>query len=380
MNSRIVLCFLTAALTGCSHTEQMNISCFAYRDINRNGYYDLEDRPYSGLKFTLDRPDGKQASVKSNIAGFANFVMSPSFWNTEIFEPGKYIVTAKPNDVWLVTSGNRSQELPITKLDGSPGGLIAEETLIPVGIAPILTIAGELSVPQDEDVSGYTISARFLDHEDREIRIVDINLEREGFFSFPAKPGRWSIEASHQSGRKLARTVTLAHYPVRLSRIVLDSEYSSAGQYDKVIDFDGLTTSDTLYEIPNAYGELQWYNWVATHQKFYGGQGYINSTTSGEYVAYNSSGHPASISSEIPFDFIAAQVGVAWGRAEKGDIYVTGWRDDKVAYRDRFRAKRSGPLHFAADYKAITKVEFSTEKYWQVVLDDVRVRTAAARR
>ncbi len=39
---------------------------------------------------------------------------------------------------------------------------------------------------------------------------------------------------------------------------------------------------------------------------------YRRSRTSGEFVAYNSSGHPAAISSDEPFDFVGGYFGVAW--------------------------------------------------------------------
>ncbi len=44
-------------------SRELNISCFAYRDINRNGRYDTVDRPYAGLQVTLRRPDGRNTST-----------------------------------------------------------------------------------------------------------------------------------------------------------------------------------------------------------------------------------------------------------------------------------------------------------------------------
>jgi hypothetical protein len=143
----------------------------------------------------------------------------------------------------------------------------------------------------------------------------------------------------------------------------------------QIIGFDNLTSSDTLYEIPNEYEGLNWRNWVATHQKLYQGNGYINAATSSEYVAYTSSGHPAAISSTKMFDFVGVNVGMAWPEGEPHDIVVKAWRNETEVYHDRFRATTAGPTYFAADYRSITRVEFASEGYWQIALDDLICRT-----
>jgi len=134
--------------TACSekkqpHERSMNISCFAYRDINRNGRYDISDRPYAGLEVSLEHPDGGKSITESNVSGFANFAMSLNNDAHEITACGPYCITARPAEGWQITSGTASQELIIKELEGSPAGLIAEQTLQPVGVAPELTISGQ---------------------------------------------------------------------------------------------------------------------------------------------------------------------------------------------------------------------------------------------
>lgn len=346
----------------------MNISYFAFRDVNQNGIYDMPDRPYAGLNVFLEHPDGSISIRKSNISGFANFAMSLNNAAHEISAPGRYRATGKPAEGWRVTSGNASQELKIKMLKASPGGLIAEKTLVPVGVAPELTIGGRFEVPTEGDPSGYVVSAI-----SRNAKTIQAPLSTEGAYTIAVDNGVWQLEFLGPDGLLAKRVVKLSNYPVIVSKVVAGRQYASKESKARLVGFDDLTNSDTLYEIPNGYAGLHWHNWIAVHQKYYAGYGYINAAISGEYVAYNSSGHPAVLESPDPFDFLGAYVGVAWASAEKGFIDIKGWREDELIYRDRIKARTSGPLKLAADYKDVTRVEFSTEHYWQVVLDDIEI-------
>ena len=77
-------------------SKKWRVSCFAYRDDNRNGVYDMADRPYAGLRVELKRPDGSVVSRDSNISGFANFDASLGDKDVHVFEPGQYVATARP--------------------------------------------------------------------------------------------------------------------------------------------------------------------------------------------------------------------------------------------------------------------------------------------
>ncbi len=365
--------------TACSeqtkpHKRKMNISCFAYRDINRNGTYDMSDRPYSGLEVFLKHPDGRQSMRKSNVAGFANFAMSLNNNAHEIRTPGRYSITAKAAEGWQITSGNAAQELIIKELEGSPAGLIAEQTLLPVGVAPELTISGRLELPANGDPTDYTVTGVFQTEN-----TLEATPSAEGAYSMLAENGVWRLDFHGPDGLLTRRVVKLSNYPVIFSTVIPHRQYANRELENKRIGFDDLTQSDTLYEIPNGYANLNWHNWIATHHKFYGGHGYINGTVSGEYVAYNSSGHPATVESSTPFDFVGAFIAVAWPQAEKGFIDIKGWHGDELIYHDRIKTSTSGPIQFAAGYKNVTRVEFSTEHYWQIVMDDIEISSVSSK-
>jgi hypothetical protein len=112
---------------------------------------------------------------------------------------------------------------------------------------------------------------------------------------------------------------------------------------------------------------------VVTHQKFYDGEGYVNTTVSGEFVAYNSSGHPVSISGKRPFDFIGGFFGSAWLRAEGQTLRIKGWRGAELVHDETIELSALGPVYFAADFNNITRLDFSTDRYWQFVCDDLEL-------
>ena len=352
--------------TGASASwPKINISCFAYRDINRNGLYDLADRPYSGLGFRLNR-NGKRRVAWSNVAGFGNFELSSGNPDADISEPGSYVVEAIAPKGYEITTKNGRQTFNVRALDGSPGGLVIETTLVPIGIAPKLMISGSIN---PDDSAGLRIVL-----EDSEGATQEAYSDTDGLFSVPVTSGDWLVKIIGKDFPLVQRRVTVGSYPVFLGQIARNEIGGEFNRETKIIDFDDLTVSDTLHKIPNGYGRLDWINWIATHQKLYNGPGYINGTHSGEFVAYSSSGHPASIQSEGGFDFASALVSVAWPKAERFDVMVRTWRGKQVYREDRFRASRFGPVDFQPDYHDITRIEFSSAGYWQVVLDDVEIR------
>lgn len=67
-----------------ANNGSMNISAFVFRDINRNGRYDLGDIPFSAIAAQMVKPDNIIISKRSNIAGFANFNASQSNIDADI--------------------------------------------------------------------------------------------------------------------------------------------------------------------------------------------------------------------------------------------------------------------------------------------------------
>jgi hypothetical protein len=164
-------------------------------------------------------------------------------------------------------------------------------------------------------------------------------------------------------------------YAVTISRFgPNDPQVPAAKRRSQTVDFDSLTPSDTLYEIPNGYAGLKWANWVATHQKLYVSDGTINCAVSSEYVAYTSSGFPSTISLDAGFDLAGVFLGVAWPEAEEHLAVIKAWRNNQLVYEDRVRPSTRGPVYFDADYRNINRLEISSEASWQVLVDDLEVR------
>lgn len=342
---------------------ELNISCFAFRDVNRNGIYDLEDRPYAGLMVEMTGPSD-DASTLSNISGFANFPMSLNNDDRPVNRAGTYAFRPIAPDGHSFTVAGVPQTLTFTELPGSPAGLTADPTCAPIGVAADLRIIGSVGRGVDASSSAISVSSNGPD--------LPIDAFEGEYFFTTAEPGTWtvSVDGTDMS----SRTVEVDDHPVYVSAPNDDRDSFDALSDDVTIDFEGFTESDTLYEMPNGAGGLNWRNWIATHHKLYEGAGYINATTSSEYIGYNSSGHPAVVSSDEPFDFVGTHLGVAWPDGELFDIVIQGFRGDEVVYEDRVRASTEGALYIDADYRSITRMEISSEGSWQFVADDMHFR------
>jgi hypothetical protein len=110
-----------------------------------------------------------------------------------------------------------------------------------------------------------------------------------------------------------------------------------------------------------------------TPQKFYDPEGYRNNTMSGEFLAYNGSGHPVSIGSQKAFDFVGGYFGASTLEAQGETLAITAWRGDAVAYTETLKLSAIGPVYFAADFRAVTRIDFATVHYWQFTADDLTV-------
>jgi len=341
----------------------MNASCFAFRDINRNGVYDQGDRPMANVAFVGRNDRGWSHLMRSNPSGFANYRMSLTNRECEIVEPGLYTFELIVPPGWSVTTGNAFQGRRFRGLIGAPGDLVMESLPRPIGLAPDLAIQGRV-----EDLGPLTVVIQGPEGQE-----AAAELEGPGAFSVPVTPGAWRIAVSG-SGNTFQRTIEVGlAAPVALSAIRLGREDPPPAGPDRTLGFDDLVSTGVL-ELPNGYGGLNWFNWIATHQMNYQGEGYINGCMSGEFVAYNSSGHPAVISSDQPFDFVGGHLTGAWLTVEGEIVRAKGWRRDELVYEDALPLSAMGPVYFAADYRGVTRVEFATDHYWQVVVDDMTFR------
>lgn len=80
--------------------------------------------------------------------------------------------------------------------------------------------------------------------------------------------------------------------------------------------------------LPNGHAGLNWNYLLAVDNQFSRVPGSVNTLMSGRAVAYNSSGHPASISAGPTgrFDFVGAYFGIARPSAEGEILHVEAWR------------------------------------------------------
>lgn len=348
---RAALCLLLSArAVAPAQAGEMVLSQFVYRDINRNGIYDMGEPPVSGVPVRLTRAGQAPIRVATNLAGFANFVMSPEVGM--IPAPGAIGMEVLPPDDMVLSETDGRHVTTIHSLPTAPGGLVAGETPPFVGLAPKL---------------GLSIAAR----PGEAVTCISDGIEwaalGEGDTRYcPAGPGRWTVRWADGTERE----IDLGDWPIRLPRPAPDMTGPPHGS-PVTITFDDLITSNNLMEVPKGVGGMTWRNFVATHRMYYEGAGYINGTTSGEFAAYNSSGHTAVMSSDTPFDLREVKLTVAWPDGLTAPIRVEAYRNGRRVAQDRFYGSQFSPVVFAPDWVGIDELRILHEAYWQVVIDDI---------
>jgi hypothetical protein len=354
---------------------QLNVSTFAFRDINRNGAYDMADHPMAGVLFEV-AGGGRTITRRTNKSGFGNFPMSVQDREKDIVNRGEYTFLAMIPSGWLLTTDNASQRSIFDIMPGAPADMVSSIPPQPVGLAQELTITGRVSKSPEAALArppalgddSDRIRVRAISAEGKQ---QEVAVDQTGSFSFAVTPGDWTVVAENSVGDVLGnRQVEISVAPVLLATL-LPNEAQREVKPRTLIGFDDLVTMG-IKEIPIGYHDLNWHNWVATHHKFYNGEGYVNTTMSGEFVAYNSSGHPVKISRERPFHFVGGYFGSAWLRQAEGEtLRVKGWRDDVLAYDESIKLSALGPIYFSANFRNVTRLEFATRHYWQFVCDDL---------
>ena len=344
---------LLAGLGGAAAADgELNISQFVFRDLNRNGIYDLGESPYAGVPVRLRQFGHGLVVEESNLSGFANFVMSAGGSDdAQITGPGRLIVEVEPPEGLEITTGNPLQRSEAILVPGSPAGLAIDPTLPFVGVAPVLTIeagealrcGGDSDAPRSEARGGAEVCA--------------------------AAAGAATVILG-----EAPRTVALDGWPVRIAAGIGEPSEGPASR----IGFEEIISSMNIQEVPTGYGGLIWHNWVVVHRKYYGGWGYVNGTAEGQFAAYNSSGHPARMASDGPFDLVGMLVSVAWPRAMKAPVTIEALRDGEVVASDSFVASNMRPLWFAPGWNGIDELRLAHDTYWQVVIDEVAVRHHSA--
>jgi hypothetical protein len=347
---------VTFAVTGHPATSgEMVLSQFVFRDIDRDGVYDLGEPPIAGVPVRLTQVGTAPAIAETNLAGFANFVMSPG--TGQISEPGDIEIEVLPPVDLLPVAGPSRFSTSVRAFAAAPAGLIADETPPFVGLAPRLT----LSIGAQES----DIVTCIADNG------IEVSATGVGQYRHCAvRSGRWSVRWDGDAGTAI-RNVVVDGWPLRVPKPV--EPHRDTSSTEVLVGFDDLISSNNLIEVPAGVAGMRWRNFVASHRMFYEGAGYVNGTTSGEYSAYNSSGHKAIMWSDTPFDFIAANLTIAWPAGLDGEIRVEALRDGRVVAEDAFQGSRFSPVRFAPDWQGITELRIWHQTYWQVVIDDLVV-------
>lgn len=342
-------------LTGvAAAADDINISQFVFRDLDRDGVYDRSESPFAGVEVRLSG-DGHETSVKtSNLSGFANFLMSQDNPEAAIGNPGPVRFAVEVPQGHFVTTGNAQQSAEVRPLAGSPAGLILDPPMAFVGLAPALYIALAGDVPGGATCRSGAAEVAALE-DGGELRCL-------------VTEGTWEVSWTGSDGTPRTRSVTLKQWPVRIA--AGPAAEAEAGGTVIVEGFDGLLLSENIQEVGAADG-LVWHNVVATHRKFYGGRGYINGTVSGQFVGYTSSGHPATIEADAPVEFRGAFVSVAWPEATLAPVRFRAYRGGELVAEAAFTASDMGPVWFEPRWSRIDRLEIRHDTYWQVVLDDV---------
>lgn len=332
--------------------DKFNMSSFAYMDRNENGSYDVGDQPLAGVVFALTKDEQELWRAASNENGFANFPGSRIDSNAPIHELGDYTFTALVPPNWRVTSDNTIQTRSFIDVPGAPmgGGLV--EMMTPVGLVPPREIRGQANPDVPLTISGPGLTPQ------------PVMLTEGGAFEVTVpEPGRFSLSSGDTT-----RVVEIYTYPVHVGNVRPDRPVSGTLE---TLHFDDLS-ANWLRKVPSGYGGLDWFNINAIKNTFASGsRGYVNGATSGSFVAYTSSGHPARISHPDGFDLIEMHIAVAWPAAEGETAIFEFWRGDEKVAEDRVVLSAYAPVRYAPHMSNVTSVRISTEHYWQMVMDDL---------
>lgn len=356
-----------------------NVSHYVFHDVNRNGIYDIGDKPLIQFAIRLTREDGSWAVRRSNLNGFVNFYNaivdedSEAAKKVEIRKPGVYTYEIILPDGWYVTTQNAVQKITYTELPGTRAGIVCDTVPVPIGVAQILTVSGSI-VKKNENGT-----VDVANNSDVEVIVTSpagkqeqIQLNDQGQYSFVGEPGIWKVNY-HSSLGNHERIFELKTAPVKACRVVLGSEENNIGHKTivNIVDFENITNR-TVQKTPNGVGGVNWKNLNIIHHMFEG-EGYSNGTVSGEYVAYNTSGYPVTIELPEGFDFYGAYFTAAWLHNGQGEtLEVKAWRDDQLIADEEFKLSALGPFWLDADFRNITKLVLSTKHYWQFVVDDMK--------
>lgn len=335
---------------------EINYSSFVYFDVDRDGRYGISDRPFGAIMVRLRKDNKFIASSRTNNNGFANFKSSATKDEASICSAGVYEFVVSVPSGFTVTSRNEIQSGEFQPRPGSISGIGADEMVQPVGLAPNRTIRGRL--PHNARL---TVKALGRGADTGEYH-------NQTAFHYSVPPDVDLVEFSMADYTRLVR---VSGYPIDLGLIEPDRGALNPNHKIETVDFEGINPRG-LRKIPSGYAGLNWFNLNAIARDFTkSSQGYVNGNTSGNYVAYTSSGYPALIYSDRPFDFVGIYLSVAWLQAEGEIGIIESWRGDELVSKDSVKLSALTPVFYNPCLPGITRIRLATQHSWQMVLDDL---------
>lgn len=345
----------------------LNISLYTFWDRNRNGVYDVGDKPMASVAVELSGPGGEVRRADSNSNGYANFKMALGSVSHPVKEAGIYQFRVLKPGGWQITTGNPVQEISFHTLAGSVAGLVAKRPPHWVGLAPDLTLrfltnqAG-MGTPPNQLLQLVSPEGRH-----QEAVLSDWKRGQQTVY-----PGAWQVLAGAAQ-----RILEVKDVPVALLIPSPQTADRAPLPYTVTEDFDWLQRA-VIEKIPNGHLSLDWDYLLALHNQEYHSPGYANGLTSGHAVAYNSSGHPVTISApegEL-FDFVGGYFSSAWPAAEGETLNISAWRDKQLIASSSLTLSYLGPTWLEADLRGVDRLVLSTSHYWQFAADDLTFRLA----
>ncbi|WP_417247863.1 hypothetical protein [Celeribacter sp.] len=356
---RLPVLLALLALPQALAAQTISISQFTFRDNDGNGIYDIADAPFVGAEVVLNF-DGRGIRTHSNLNGFANFVLGAGSEDADIRHEGRGVLNPVAPRGMFFSSDANARVFDAIAVPDSVSGLAVQPTFPFLGLAvsPQVTVHAYDAIALTCSHGSDTQSVPFADHSFASCAIPPDLAEED-----------WHISVEFTDGG----TRDLGNIVPGFRNIILSALVDSAAPEASALKMEGfdtvLTTRD-VREMPRLADGLTFHNLVVAHRRFYGGPGYVNCVTSGEFLAYTSSGHPATISKSGGFVPVSMELGYAWDGAGEGHAIIEGYRDGEVVHSINLKLSTSYPVTFLPQWGHIDRMVIRHSSYWQVLVDD----------
>lgn len=354
------LCILARPM----RADEINISQFVFLDSNANGIYERGEHALAGVQVMLE-VNGELILTESNLNGFANFAMGLNDEAAEITAPGEGRTRAVVPEGMMLTTGNSQSETSFRALPGSIAGLIADPPLPFVGLAilPRLTLVAP-AVAAGTEIRCESGESRLIAERDAVGRpFCDIPPEQAD--------QRWRLSAGAQGPDYYDGVPGFRNIAVLAP--TADPGPLATGE-SLTESFDGLIRASTIEEMPMLDSGLAFHGLIAVHRLFYGGPGYVNGTSSGEFAAYSSSGHPATLRRDGGFAPLSMELSYAWPGAASGEAAIEAFRGGESLGAATLPLSHLYPTTAIFGWGLVDRLVLSHQTYWQILVDDLRYR------